>query len=762
MKRSIIAFFVAVLLVALGCASQSQPEAQETSSESVESVSQIEEGRVSSDGEWESPIEGLTQPVSELEEVSPGIVKLPEGGMFRTEYLAVNFDGSYSDDDIRDLIVRLGCEEATWYRSSGLNLVFVDLKLPEGADFEEEARKIKSLDEVDSIGVIGYDPDGYAGALADGSGSSKSGKLVTAGFDYGLYHLRASKFDKAYSSVMCNGAVTVAVLDSGAPNPQITEVAKNVDYAHMHDSTGGDGYDTFGHGTMLASIISARAGGYDADDDRAIDGASRNARILPVRIYVDGSFTKDIPFIGSDNLSTLWDGFDYLLSLKGDDFPDVVNMSFGVTGGIGGIDSGATGRMQQYIGKLVSKGAVCVAASGNDGGKPLGNAVHYPAACDNVISVGDLEPWSIESMNAGAKYDPKLAARSNTASKVDICAHGEAIKAIVPKGSAGGYSVAPQDGTSYSAALVSSAAALVKAKHQDWAPDQIEKALEQTAVKVSGMNGATRTDEYGYGALDVAAAVAWLPSNANKITAGSVSFAKSVSNLVYAGKAIKPGVKVVVAGKTLAKGVDYTVAYSKNINAGAAKVVVTGKGTYSGTATKAFKIKPRTFSDVKIGKLPAKDYTGKPQTQKVEFTYGDKKLKSGTDYTIAYSNNVNVGTATMVVAGKGNFTGKVSKSFSIKPYYPTFNYKVQSNKGGVIKLSCTLTSSPKSPVTRLRVYYGTSEKDMKTWKHFATAKVNLAKKGATGTITLKLKPNTDYRMSTTVGISSGSRDYYLR
>lgn len=201
MKRlMIVSSLAVVLLVVLGCASQSQPEAREASPESVGSTSQVEKERASSNGGWESPIEGLTQPVSELEEVSPGIVKLPDGGMFRTEYLAVNFYGSYDDDCIRNLVKQLGCEEVTWYRSSGLDLVFVDLKLPEGGNFEEEARRIKALDEVESIGVIAYNPDGYAGALADTSSVKKNSKLVTAGFDYGLYHLRASKFDKAYSS----------------------------------------------------------------------------------------------------------------------------------------------------------------------------------------------------------------------------------------------------------------------------------------------------------------------------------------------------------------------------------------------------------------------------------------------------------------------------------------------------------------------------------------------------------------------------------
>ena len=38
---------------------------------------------------------------------------------------------------------------------------------------------------------------------------------------------------------------------------------------------------------------------------------------------------------------------------------------------------------------------------------------------------------------------------------------------------------------------------------------------------------------------------------------------------------------------------------------------------------------------------------------------------SGTDYTISYSNNINAGTATLTITGKGNFTGTASTTFTI-------------------------------------------------------------------------------------------------
>ncbi len=58
----------------------------------------------------------------------------------------------------------------------------------------------------------------------------------------------------------------------------------------------------------------------------------------------------------------------------------------------------------------------------------------------------------------------------------------------------------------------------------------------------------------------------------------------------YTGSAIQPNPTVVLDGHTLAKGTDYTVSYANNTNAGTARVTITGKGNYQGTATASFTI----------------------------------------------------------------------------------------------------------------------------------------------------------------------------
>ena len=62
-------------------------------------------------------------------------------------------------------------------------------------------------------------------------------------------------------------------------------------------------------------------------------------------------------------------------------------------------------------------------------------------------------------------------------------------------------------------------------------------------------------------------------------------------------------------------------------------------------------------------------YTGKAQAPAVTVVYGEKgrKLVEGTDYRLTYTDNINVGTAKVVITGTGRFTGSVTKTFTIKP-----------------------------------------------------------------------------------------------
>ncbi len=63
-----------------------------------------------------------------------------------------------------------------------------------------------------------------------------------------------------------------------------------------------------------------------------------------------------------------------------------------------------------------------------------------------------------------------------------------------------------------------------------------------------------------------------------------------VSDRVYTGEAVCPEPTVLLEGKELAAGVDYTVSYADNVEPGTATVTVTGTGNYTGSASKSFNI----------------------------------------------------------------------------------------------------------------------------------------------------------------------------
>ena len=152
----------------------------------------------------------------------------------------------------------------------------------------------------------------------------------------------------------------------------------------------------------------------------------------------------------------------------------------------------------------------------------------------------------------------------------------------------------------------------------------------------------------------------------SRISISKASVTLSTSTYAYDGKAKKPGVTVKLNGKTLKNGTDYTVSYSNNTKVGTATVKITGKGNYTGSVSKTYNIK-NNFKKATISGISNKSYTGKNITQSFTVKYNGKTLKKGTDYTVSYLSNKNIGTATVKVTGKGSYAGTITKTFKINP-----------------------------------------------------------------------------------------------
>ena len=141
------------------------------------------------------------------------------------------------------------------------------------------------------------------------------------------------------------------------------------------------------------------------------------------------------------------------------------------------------------------------------------------------------------------------------------------------------------------------------------------------------------------------------------------------------------------AGKTLTyNGEEQTGVDSKDEYKFSGTIKATNAGTYSATATLtdtantkwsdgtteaktiSWKINAKNLSgNVTVSDVEDKTYTGSAITPEVEVkdTARNTVLTKNTDYTISYKNNVNAGTATITITGKGNYTGTVEKTFKI-------------------------------------------------------------------------------------------------
>lgn len=164
--------------------------------------------------------------------------------------------------------------------------------------------------------------------------------------------------------------------------------------------------------------------------------------------------------------------------------------------------------------------------------------------------------------------------------------------------------------------------------------------------------------------------------NPKSIAAPSVTI-NNPTDKTYTGSPCVQGVSVKDSEAKLTVD-DISVTYENNINVGTATIIYTGKNNYTGEIRKNFKITEASITDDMIANIPSVTYNTRAHTPDVTVTFEGSTLEAGKDYDVAYTNNINAGTATVTVTGKGNFTGTASKTFTI-------------NKAGLTLNPCTIS-----------------------------------------------------------------------
>ncbi|MDY0023720.1 MAG: S8 family serine peptidase [Candidatus Izemoplasmatales bacterium] len=179
------------------------------------------------------------------------------------------------------------------------------------------------------------------------------------------YNLDLIDIYEAWAIETGSSNITVAIIDSGIDTDheefagRISELSYN---AYSEEVGIAFVEDEFGHGTQIAGIIAATR-----NNDLGIDGLTDNIELMVIKVNAPGEET----YLNSAIIR----GIYYAVNSGA----DVLNLSFG--------SATADENVRTAIEYAIENEVFVVAAAGNDGN----DTPFYPAAYDNVISVGSVD-----------------------------------------------------------------------------------------------------------------------------------------------------------------------------------------------------------------------------------------------------------------------------------------------------------------------------------------------------------------------------------
>ena len=139
------------------------------------------------------------------------------------------------------------------------------------------------------------------------------------------------------------------------------------------------------------------------------------------------------------------------------------------------------------------------------------------------------------------------------------------------------------------------------------------------------------------------------------------------TNLVFNQQEQTAELANVTAGTLAVPEEGYEVSGNKATNVGNYTAIITGKGNFKGEVTAQWSIVADDANTFVLTLNPTEFvYDGTEKKPAVTVKDGETTLKVNTDYTLAYTNNVNAGTATVTATGKGNYSGTKTAEFIIK------------------------------------------------------------------------------------------------
>lgn len=146
-------------------------------------------------------------------------------------------------------------------------------------------------------------------------------------------------------------------------------------------------------------------------------------------------------------------------------------------------------------------------------------------------------------------------------------------------------------------------------------------------------------------------------------------------------------------------------------------------------------VEKANISNAKISEIKTQTYNGKNNQPNVTVKNGSKTLTKGSDYTVKYSNNKNIGTATVTVTGIGDYQGAKATTFTITP--AKVNTTVKSTKAKTANVSIKKVAGS---VTGYQVVYANNSKFTKSvTKNVKTTNYTVSKLKSKSTLYVKVR-----------------------
>ncbi len=259
---------------------------------------------------------------------------------------------------------------------------------------------------------------------------------------------------EAWDKSLGSGAV-IGVVDSGVDTSH-QDLADNIltggwDYG----DNDADPVDEYGHGTQVCGVIAAVQ-----NNGLGISGVAPKSKILPIKVSKGDSATPIAEAVAE------------AIIYAADQGARVINLSLALS------ENSQT--VTDAVEYATNKGILLVAAAGNEV-----DAVRFPANLEDVIAVSATDDTD------------RFWSKSNQGPEIELSAPGENIYTT-----ALGDSYTTKNGTSFSSAMVSAAAALLIAKYPHLTGDQVKEYLFNSA---DDLGDPGKDNLYGYGKVNAAA-----------------------------------------------------------------------------------------------------------------------------------------------------------------------------------------------------------------------------------------------------------------